>query len=107
VGDGGTAVAGGSGGVVEVLWGIGVTLGGVDGVGVVAQAINVRSNGSPMSAPIHFDVIHASFEDRSAMTFSVGLRPLYPQRMFSATCLNAGSFCQQRVVLVDSQIPQC
>jgi hypothetical protein len=68
---GGTAVGGGSGWAVEVLWGAGVTLGGVDGVGVVVHAINAKSNGSPVSTLIRFDVIHASFEDRSAMALSI------------------------------------
>jgi hypothetical protein len=76
VGDGGTSVAGGtvvtagSAGVVGVLWGIGVILGCVDGVGVVAHASNAKSNGNPVSTLIHFDVIQSSFEDRSAMAFS-------------------------------------
>jgi hypothetical protein len=71
VGDGGTVVAGGSDGVVGVLlWGTGVALGSVDGVGVGAHAINTRSNGSPVSTLIHFDVIHASFEDLPASILS-------------------------------------
>jgi hypothetical protein len=77
LGDDGTVVAGGSGGVVGVLRGVGVTLGDVDDVGVVVHAINAKNSGSPVSTVTHFDVIHASSEDPLAAALSIRVQPLY------------------------------